>query len=134
MESAKFSYPSGLMEAIKTFTDPQTCLEVVKGAKWGTKGPTCPRCESKRLSFLKTRLMWKCLDCQKQFSVKVGTLFEDSALSLDKWLAAVWLVTNCRHRASSFEIHRTIGVTQKTGWFILHRIRLAMQSNGNADS
>ncbi len=77
-------------------------------------------------SFLKTRLMWKCLDCQKQFSVKVGTIFEDSPIGLDKWLCAMWLVANCKNGVSSYEIARDLKVTQATAWFMLHRIRYAM--------
>jgi transposase-like protein len=128
MESVNLSYPSSLMEAIRTFSDPEVCLSVVAGAKWGSKGPVCPRCESKRLSFLKTRLMWKCLDCQKQFSVKVGTIFEDSPVGLDKWLCAMWLVANCKNGVSSYEVARDLKVTQTTAWFMLHRIRYAMHT------
>src|SRR5580658_8569668 len=125
MEAAKFSYPSSLMEAIRVFSDPQICLQVVAGAKWGTRGPVCPKCDSKRLSFLKTRLMWKCLDCQKQFSVKIGTIFEDSPVGLDKWLCAMWMLANCKNGVSSYEVGRALEVTQKTAWFMLHRIRFA---------
>lgn len=116
------------MEAIRVFSDPQICLNVVAGAKWGSKGPSCPRCQSKRHSFLKTRLMWKCLDCQKQFSVKVGTIFEDSPVGLDKWLCAMWLVANCKNGISSYEIARDLKVTQATAWFMVHRIRYAMHN------
>jgi transposase-like protein len=128
METANFNYPSSLMEAIKTFADPKVCLDVVAGAKWGSRGPVCPRCESKRHSFLKTRLMWKCLDCQKQFSVKVGTIFEDSPVGLDKWLCAMWLLANCKNGVSSYEIAKDLGVTQTTAWFMVHRIRHAMHT------
>jgi transposase-like protein len=128
METVNFKYPSSLMEAIQTFSDPMVCLEVVAGAKWGLRGPACPRCESKRHSFLKTRLMWKCLDCQKQYSVKVGTIFEDSAVGLDKWLCAMWLVANCKNGVSSYEVARDLKVTQQTAWFMLHRIRYAMHT------
>src|SRR5579863_2865333 len=117
--------PSGLMEAIKHFSDPMVCLETVAAVKW-PNGPRCPKCESKRLSFLRTRLMWKCLDCKKQFSVKVGTIFEDSPIGLDKWLAAMWMLGNCKNGVSSYEISRAIKVTQKTAWFMLQRIRHAM--------
>lgn len=128
MEADKSKYPSSLMEAIRTFSDPKVCLNVVAVAKWGSKGPVCSRCESKRLSFLETRLMWKCLDCQKQFSVKVGTIFEDSPVGLDKWLCAMWLVANCKNGVSSYEIARDLKVTQTTAWFMLHRIRYAMHT------
>src|SRR5829696_1693623 len=119
METVKLNKKSGLMQAIKYFSDPLICLEAVSKAKWAD-GPQCPRCESKRLSFLKTRLMWTCLDCRKQFSVKVGTIFEDSAITLDKWLCAMWLVANCKNGVSSYEIARDLQVTQRTGWFMLH--------------
>src|SRR5579863_4471252 len=128
METVNFSYPSSLMEAVRVFSDPKICLDVVAGAKWGLRGPRCPRCESKRLSFLKTRLMWKCLDCRKQFSVKVGTIFEDSPIGLDKWLCAMWLVANCKNGVSSYEIARDLKVTQTTAWFMIHRIRYAMHT------
>lgn len=128
MEAVKFNYPSSLMEAIQTFSDPKVCLDVVSLGKWGAKGPACPRCDSKRLSFLNTRLMWKCLDCKKQFSVKVGTIFEDSPVGLDKWMCAMWLVANCKNGVSSYEVARDLTVTQATAWFMLHRIRYAMHA------
>src|SRR5579863_7859320 len=126
METVNVKYPSSLMEAIETFSDPRICLDVVAGAKWGSVGPICPACTSQRLSFLQTRLMWKCLDCKKQFTVKVGTIFEDSPIGLDKWLAAMWMLGNCKNGVSSYEISRAIKVTQKTAWFMLQRIRHAM--------
>src|SRR5262249_43755651 len=87
-------------------------------------------CNAADPSFLKTRRIWKCREreCRKQFSVKVGTLFEDSPIGLDKWLPCVWLVANCKNGISSYEVARDLGVTQKTAWFMLHRIRLAMQT------
>ena len=126
METETLNKFSGLMQAIKHFSDPIVCLETVSDAKWGKGGPECPRCQSKRLSFLKTRLMWTCLECRKQFSVKVGTIFEDSAIGLDKWLCAMWMVANCKDGVSSYEVARALEVTQKTAWFMLHRIRYAM--------
>lgn len=125
METDNLSKFGGLMEAIRHFSDPMVCLEAVSEAKW-PKGPECPRCQSKRLSFLTTRLMWTCLDCRKQFSVKVGTIFEDSAIGLDKWLCAMWMIANCKNGVSSYEIARALRVTQKTAWLMLHRIRYAM--------
>ncbi len=116
------------MEAIRHFSDPDVCLQTVARAKWGQEGPSCPQCRSKHLSFLKTRRLWKCLDCRKQFSVKVGTIFEDSAIGLDKWLTAMWLIANCKNGISSYEIARDLKVTQRTGWFMLHRIRYAMHT------
>src|SRR3984893_15916044 len=124
METVNFNENSGLLEAVRYFSDPIVCLEAVSKAKW-PKGPECPRCESKRLSFVRTRLTWTCLDCRKQFSVKVGTIFEDSPVGLDKWLCAMWLLANCKNGVSSYEIARDLKVTQKTAWFMLHRIRYA---------
>lgn len=124
METVNFTENSGLMEAIRYFSDPMVCLEAVSKAKW-PKGPECPRCQGKKLSFLETRLMWTCLGCRKQFSVKVGTIFEDSAIGLDKWLCAMWLLANCKNGVSSYEIAKDLQVTQKTAWFMLHRIRYA---------
>jgi len=131
METVTINERSGLMEAIRYFSDPMVCLEAVSKAKW-PNGPECPRCQSKRLSFLKTRLMWTCLECRKQFSVKVGTIFEDSAIGLDKWLTAMWMLGNCKNGVSSYEIARALNVTQKSAWFMLHRIRFA-QHHGTID-
>src|SRR5260370_34433839 len=124
MERDKLSENSGLLEAIRYFSDPLLCLQAVSKAKW-PNGPECPRCQGKKLSFLKTRLMWTCLGCRKQFSVKVGTIFEDSPVGLDKWLPAMWLLANCKNGVSSYEVARALQVTQKTAWFMLHRIRFA---------
>ena len=119
---------TSLMEAMRTFSDPLMCVQIVASVKW-PHGPECPRCGCKdRLSFLQTRLMWKCLACKKQFSVKVGTIFEDSPVGLDKWLAAMWMLANCKNGVSSYEIARDLDVTQKTAWFMLQRIRHAMHT------
>src|SRR6266567_8878818 len=123
--------PATLMEAIQYFSEPLTCVQFFAGLRWENSEAVCPRCESKRTSFLSTRLMWKCLDCQKQFSIKVGTIFEDSPIGLDKWLCAMFLIANCKNGVSSYEIGRDIKVTQKSAWFMLHRIRLAMQDEVN---
>jgi transposase-like protein len=131
METVNFDENSGLMEAIRYFSDPMVCLEAVSKAKW-TDGPECPRCGGKRLSFLRTRLLWTCLECRKQFSVKVGTIFEDSPIGLDKWLTAMWMLTNCKNGVSSYEVARALNITQKTAWFMLHRIRYA-QHHGTFD-
>lgn len=127
METANFNDKSSLMEVIRYFSDPMVCLETVAKAKW-PNGPKCPRCQGKKLSFLKTRLMWTCLACRKQFSVKIGTIFEDSAVSLDKWLVAMWLEGNCKNGISSYEVGRALKVSQRTAWFMLHRIRYAMHT------
>jgi transposase-like protein len=127
MGSVNLNSKSGLIEAIEYFSDPLVCLETVAKAKW-PNGPECPKCSGKKLSFLKTRLIWTCLGCRKQFSVKVGTIFEDSPVQLNKWLTAMWLVGNCKNGVSSYEIARDLGVTQATAWFMLHRIRYAMHT------
>ena len=119
--------PETLMEAIVYFSDLDVCNDFVARLRW-TDGPICPRCEGTEHSFLSTRRLWKCKACKKQFSVKAGTIFEDSPLGLDKWLAAVWLIANSKNGISSHELGRSIGVTQKSSWFMLHRIRLAMQA------
>lgn len=122
--------PQTLQEAIIYFSDPDRCLQVVAKARWTDGKATCPRCGHKETSFISTRRVWQCKGkgCKKQFSVKVGTIFEDSPLGLDKWLCAVWLVTNAKNGISSCEISRALGVTQKTAWFMLQRIRLAMRT------
>src|ERR1700683_4493132 len=118
-----------LADAIRYFSDPQVCIDTVAGLKW-PNGPECPKCNAKanRQHWLKTQRRWQCRECGKQFSVKVGTIFEDSAIGLDKWLPAMWLLTNCKNGISSYELSRSLGVTQKTAWFMLHRIRKAMQT------
>jgi transposase-like protein len=127
METVNLNEKSGLLEAIRYFSDPMVCLEAVSKAKW-TNGPECPKCSGKKLSFLKTRLMWTCLACRKQFSVKVGTIFEDSAIGLDKWLVAMWLLGNCKNGISSYEVARALTITQKSAWFMLQRLRYAMHT------
>lgn len=118
---------SGLMEAIRYFSDPIVCIEAVSKAKW-PNGPECPKCGSQKLSFVKTRKTWTCLACRKQFSVKVGTIFEDSPVSLDKWLTAMWMMSSCKNGISSYEIASALEVTQKTAWFMMHRIRYAVHT------
>ena len=121
--------PKTLLEAIRYFSDLDVATEFVAALRW-PDGPVCPKCglvDPKHYS-LKTRRVWKCRSCKKQFSVKVGTIFEDSPLGLDKWLPAVWLIANCKNGISSYELAKDLGVQQKTAWFMLHRIRLAMQT------
>lgn len=125
MESEN-ALPQTLMEAIKYFSDQDVCLQFVAGLRW-PEGPACPRCTCHMVRFLPTRRLWACKRCKKQFSVKVGTIFEDSPIGLDKWLCAIWMIVNAKNGVSSYEIHRALGVTQKTAWFMSHRIRLALQ-------
>jgi len=117
-----------LADAIRYFSDEQVCIDAVAGLKW-PNGPECPKCNAKadRQHWLKTQKRWQCRNCGKQFSVKVGTIFEDSAIKLDKWLTAMWLLANCKNGISSYELARDIGVTQKSAWFMLHRLREAMR-------
>ncbi len=132
METDNISNHSGLMSAIRHYSNPLTCIQEVAAVKWPKGEPVCPRCSGKKSLFLKTRLLWKCRDCKKQYSVKVGTIFEDSAIGLDKWLCAMWMLANCKNRVSSYEVARALEVTQKTAWFMLHRIRFA-QHHGTID-
>lgn len=119
-----------LADAIRYFSNEQVCIDTVAGLKW-LNGPECPKCEAKsnRQHWLKNQRRWQCRDCGKQFSVKVGTIFEDSAIGLDKWLTAMWLLANCKNGISSYELARDIGVTQKSAWFMLHRLREAMRDD-----
>ncbi len=119
--------PKTLQAAIQHFSDEQVCIDTVAALRW-PDGVTCPACGHKEHYYLKTQKRWKCKDCNRQFSVKLGTIFEDSPLGLDKWLLAMWMIANCKNGVSSYEIHRAIGVTQKSAWFMLHRIRVAMKS------
>src|SRR5438046_10738817 len=126
--SAKSDQTTGtLTGAIRHFSDAETCHEFLTEMRW-PEGVSCPRCGSTDISNLMLpRRIWNCRGCKKQFSVKVGTIFEDSPLGLEKWLPATWLIVNAKNGISSCELARDLGVTQKTAWFMLHRIRLAMQ-------
>jgi transposase-like protein len=121
-------YPKTLLAASRYFADPDVCVDFVAAMRWPS-GVECPHCGGKKVSYLSTRRIWKCMakECHKQFSVKTQSVFEDSPITLDKWLTAVWLVVNCKNGVSSWELHRALGVTQKSAWFMLHRIRLAMK-------
>jgi len=121
--------PKGLLEATRYFDDPDVCVDFMAAMRW-PNGITCPHCEGKRVSYLSSRRIWKCMakECHKQFSAKTGTVFEDSPIALDKWMVAVWLVVNCKNGVSSYEIARDLKVTQKSAWFMLHRIRLALRT------
>ncbi len=118
--------PATLQQAVQYFADPQRCLDFVVALRWPT-GPICPRCHSQEHRFIKTRSLWECKGCRKQYSVKVGTIFEDSPIKLDKWLCAIWLIVNAKNGISSYEVARALAVTQKSAWFMMHRIRLALQ-------
>ena len=120
-------FPQTLHECIRYFADEDLALSFMKSIRWPDGVVKCPRCQSEAVSFLATRKLWKCKACKKQSSIKVGTVMEDSPISLDKWLCAFWLIANAKNGISSYELHRALGLTQKTAWFLLHRIRLAMQ-------
>jgi len=122
--------PKTLQEAIIHFSDEDNCLEFMRLHRWPDV-VTCPTCGRKDVSWLDKQKKWQCKSAhaKRQFSAKVGTIFEDSPLGLDKWLPAVWLITNSKNGVSSCEISRSLGVTQKTAWFMLHRIRHAMKEN-----
>jgi transposase-like protein len=121
--------PVDLLDAVRFFADPNVCRDFLAEARW-PNGVTCPRfgCGSTKVWFIKTRAIWRCKQCLKQFSVKVGSIFEDSPLGLDKWLPAVWLLTAATKGYSSHRLGKALSVTQKTAWFMLHRIRLAMRA------
>jgi transposase-like protein len=119
--------PKTLQQAIKHFSNEQTCIDTVAALKWPDGKPVCPACGHKEHYYLASQKRWKCKECWKQFSVKLGTIFEDSPIGLDKWLAAMWMLANCRNGVSSYEIARAVGVTQKSAWFMMHRLRLALQ-------
>jgi transposase-like protein len=120
--------PSTLKEAITHFSAPENCVTYMAAKRW-PGGVTCPTCGSMRVTYDARAMRWQCASHhpKRKFSLKTGTILEDSPLGLDKWLPVVWLVSNCKNGVSSWEIHRHIGVTQKTAWFMLQRARLALQ-------
>lgn len=120
--------PTNLKDAIVYFSDQDVAIDFLRDIRW-PDGVECPTCGSKDVYYLKTQRRWKCKNVhpKQQFSVKVGTIFEDSAIGLDKWLPAVWLVTNCKNGISSYELAKDLAVTQRTAWFMLHRVRHAMR-------
>jgi transposase-like protein len=121
--------PQTLLEAIKHFADPNVTHELMVNLRW-PNGVHCPICGRTDVRFISTRRMWECKEKhpRRQFSSKVGTIFEDSPLGLDKWFAAIWMVANCKNGISSYEMGRDLGITQKSAWFMDHRIRLAMKA------
>jgi transposase-like protein len=124
------SEPKTLQEAIVYFNNPDNCVSylVAHRAEW-KNGVICPTCGSKDVGYIASRRVWQCRTrhSKAQFSVKVGTIMEDSALGLDKWLTAIWMQTSMKNGVSSWEIHRALGITQKCAWHMLHRIRLGLQ-------
>ncbi len=121
-----------LTEAIRYFSNEQNCIDTIAAMRWPDGKPACPHCNSLKHYWLAAQRRWKCAGCRKQFSVKVGTALEDSALSLDKWLIALWMLVNCKNGISSYEVAKTVGVTQKTAWFMLQRLRLVLQDDSTS--
>jgi len=123
--------PKTLQQAIQYFSDEQVAIDAVALMRW-PDGPECPDCigdNKKRPYYIQTQKRWKCRYCRRQFSVKVGTIFEDSPIPLSKWLPALWMLVSCKNGVSSWEIHRSLGITQKSAWFVLHRLRLVLKNN-----
>jgi len=121
--------PTSLQEAILYFSNPDNCIDYLAIRRWPDGKVTCPTCGSDKVKFNAERRWWQCSShhAKRQFTIKVGTIMEDSAIPLDKWLMAMWMVTNCKNGISSYEIAKDVKITQKSAWFMLHRIRLAMQ-------
>src|SRR5258705_13233484 len=122
--------PKTLREAILFFAEYENCRKAVEAIRWPDGVVKCPTCGSDHVTYLATQRRYKCYakHPKAQFSLKVGTIFEDSAIGLEKWLPALWLVTNCKNGISSYELARALGVTQKTAWFMLSRLRAALQA------
>jgi transposase-like protein len=121
--------PETLQKAIVMFSDPQKSFEAAVEFRWPGSNVTCPRCGGAKHSFIKTRRIWFCYACKKQFTVKVGTIMEDSPIGLDKWMIALWMLANCKNGISSYELAKVLGIRQNSAWFMLHRIREAMKGN-----
>lgn len=121
--------PTTLLQAIDYFKDPANCREYLVARRWADGVVTCPTCGSDRVKFSEKHNRWQCAvhHLKRQFTLKTGTIMEDSPISLDKWLPAIWLMSSTRNGISSWELHRALGITQKSAWFMLGRIRLAMQ-------
>ncbi len=120
-----------LTQAIIYFSDPENCRRFMIAVRWSDGIVRCPQCGAEKVTYLEKARVYRCYGNhpKQKFSLKVGTVFEDSAIGLEKWWSAVWLVSNCKNGISSYELSRHLGVTQKTAWFMLHRIRLAMRTN-----
>jgi len=120
--------PETLLEAVTHFSNPENAHTYFVAIRW-PNGVHCPQCNSDKVTWLANAKVWKCKTAhpKQKFSAKVGTVFEDSPIGLEKWLPAMWMAANCKNGISSYELHRALGVTQKTAWFMLQRIRLAMQ-------
>ncbi len=122
--------PKTLQQAIQFFSDYDNCRQFMIAIRWEDGVVRCPACSSDKVTYLANAKVYRCYvkHPKQKFSLKVGTIFEDSPLPLEKWLPAVWMIVSAKNGVSSYEIHRALGITQKSAWFMLHRIRLAMQS------
>jgi transposase-like protein len=119
-------FPETLIGAVRYFSDEAICRDFVAGLRW-PNGVRCVRCDAKELGFVSSRSLWRCKACKYEFGVKKGTIFEDSPIALSKWLPALWMYSAFKKGVSSHQLARNLGVTQKTAWFMSHRIRLAME-------
>ncbi len=131
MKSELGELPESLQEAVLYFSDPEKAHKWAVSLRW-PNGIECPRCGSKEHSFISTRRIWFCKGCKKQFTVKVGSIFEDSPLGMDKWMLAVWLLVTCKKGISSYEIASHLNITQKSAWHLMHRVRRAVHSGSFA--
>lgn len=122
--------PETLIEAVRYFSDLDRCEDLMRQLRWPGGEPKCTECGSKNVGEIKTRRLLRCRECRRQIYTKRGTIFEDSPIGLDKWFVALWSIANCKNGISSHELARAIGVQQKTAWFMLHRIRTAMEIDG----
>ena len=122
--------PQTLLDAVRYYSDGKVCFETMLAVKWPDGKVVCPKCGCDQVGVVASRSLLQCKakGCRKQFSVKVGTIFEDSPLGLDKWFVAVWCIANAKNGISSLELSRALGVRQPTAWFMIHRIRLAMKT------
>src|ERR1035441_8062580 len=122
--------PKTLLEAVKFFGDYENCRKFMMDARWPNGIVRCPSCGSDHVTYMTNTRRWKCYEKHQrpQFSLKVGTIFEDSPIPLEKWLPTLWLIVSCKNGVSSYEVSRGIGVTQKSAWFMLHRLRLALRN------
>ena len=121
--------PKTLQQAILYYSDEQVCVDYLSKLRWPSGVVLCPACGSDEVKYLPTRRVWQCKSkhSRKQFSIKIGTIFEDSPIPLTKWLPAIWLIASAKNGISSYELGKALGITQKSAWYMLHRIRLAMQ-------
>jgi transposase-like protein len=126
MKSELGKLPESLQEVVRYFSDSENTHKWAVALRW-PEGIECPRCGSKEHSYVSTRHLWFCKGCKRQFTVKVGSIFEDSPLSMDKWMMGVWLLVTCKNGISSYEIASHLGISQKSAWHMMHRIRRALQ-------